>query len=177
MHADYEIHWSANSQALIITSSAMGPVTRHYYINLGDADSPPLAINFENTYFNNQPINIMMLLDISADGNQVLTDAYIGSERHLFIWDASNPEQSVVTATSLTRSVYGGAFSPLGEEWIYYIDREGLIIYNLITRESQLLNPEINSIRFTFTYFSPNGNLIALHERNTSHIYLYRINE
>ncbi len=177
MLGDYEIRWSANSQALIITSSAMGPVTTHYYVNLGNSDTLPVTINFENTYFNNQQINIMMLLDISSNGNQVLTDAYIAGERHLFIWDAAQPAQSVVTDTSPTGSIYGGAFSPIEEGEIYYIDHQGLTIYNLITRESQLLNSEINSVRFTFTYFSPNGNLIALYERNTRHIYLHIINE
>ncbi len=180
MFIDYEIRWSANSQALIITSALMLPGATRYYVNLGNADSEPYAINFENTYFNNELINITRLLDISEDGNRVLTYAQAESGNNIFVWNANQPDQSTSTKAVPTGGLSGGAFSPEGEGWIYYIDGQGLHIYNLITEESQLLNPEINASRFGFAYFSPNGNQIALYDfvsDNHDSIYLYNINE
>lgn len=168
----FNVQWNLDNSAFVVTQPtpyAGYEAYFHYYVSgfeedMSSARSVHVPSQFGERYFD------LDVFDLSQDGHKVLmygreidpnqpVDVW---KNRFVIWDAANPEASLVLDGLETENVLHGSFIPGSDgEQLLFVDVDGISAYDIATNQKTVLYPEINATLFQQAWFSPDSSHLA----------------
>jgi hypothetical protein len=177
--------WSGDSTKLAVNyvSNAGNSIIVYFDLKAGDNKlaAKEIEINSFNSYYplvyaNKAYAPVIpfedQLLDISNSGRKVLfkgrlVSEHISSEpQKLIVWSPQSANENDVIEQIEGNTVLAASFLPNSDTQIFIVNDSGLVTYNLATKESIIMGPDLNSTSLVKASFSPNGTWLAVVTQN-----------
>lgn len=164
------VRWSEESTAfLVLDYGQTGGLGGIWYASVPPSFSdlsdlhPTLLANFAH--------GDIGYVDISPDGKQVLVRGNGKTNNGFTLWDVnflSSSQQFAAWADGQphieNELIAGASFLPDDPHRLLVVINEGLVLYDLETKQTKLINPSINTQWADWTYFSPNAHYALVYD-------------
>lgn len=162
--------WSEDGTAFIVVDQQLTPVIKYVDGFVSDISSARIQIlSYQTT---NEARAAEKVYDLTSDGSFVLTNSineqYVSQ---LVIWNTSDFSMNRVIEGFDGDFIIGASFMFNETGKILLVNNDGLVLYNISTDETSVLDEDINSESFEQAVFSPDGRWLAL-KRNFDELYV-----
>ena len=177
----YTVRWSADSSAfLIIDIGEYGGLGGVSYGTVSQNNGDPAGLQLK--LLNNYDAGSIGFVDISRDGERVLLrEMADGYNTGLILWDARSPASQVQFAARTEGQVIlpdevitGASFIPGDDRHLLIVLERGIVRYDLISGEIDLIDPSINAHWVDWAYFSPDTHYVMTYHAGNQ-IAVYRV--
>lgn len=169
----FKARWSNDSSALYVYSSD-GPNVYWYYIShftKALKNTSVIRLNERQGSVKGAIGPVVEVFDIAAQGEILLLETIVRTESPTSIGSqlvALNMKSSTYDILiEQTQSIVGASFGK--NDVVYYIDLQGMYIYNVKDKSSQLINTDINASWVGDVEISPDGRYVAAIEGGNDH--------
>jgi hypothetical protein len=177
----FRVYWADNDSALATWRLAYDGSPLIQYLDLEGGLGNIIEYEFQsalgNMYATVDPV-IDILYDVSPSGNLVLltarpinvTSSIHAAPVHLIIWSPRQPQNSKIISLFADRTISSASFSPNNVSEILIVSEGELLLYNVETVQTQILNSTLIPNPLGWARFSPNGENLAIQAGNQLHI-------